>query len=128
MGPKKASIGRKTRQAKRDKANYIPQGQIENGSVHDTQEPGPSHCVPQEQEKEFVPTSQDNSPTRQDAAPAPKRPRRETFKKTEGCAFNYIPAWDYAQYANIGQMDKACQRCGALKFKGERPGLCCTNG
>ena len=25
-------------------------------------------------------------------------------------------------------MDKVCQHCRALKFAGERPGLCCTNG
>ncbi|XP_036357300.1 uncharacterized protein LOC115209900 isoform X2 [Octopus sinensis] len=43
-------------------------------------------------------------------------------------AFNYDPAYDYASRADvsIGKMDKACNFCGAKKWKCETPGLCCS--
>lgn len=30
--------------------------------------------------------------------------------------------------ADIGKMDKVCQHCSAVKFKGETPGCCCSSG
>jgi hypothetical protein len=34
---------------------------------------------------------------------------------------------NYAQF-NIGRMDKACSSCGALKWAGKAPGMCCSGG
>jgi hypothetical protein len=42
-------------------------------------------------------------------------------------AFTYDPA-DPTTHSNIGKMDKRCLNCGAIKFKGETKGLCCSDG
>ena len=31
-------------------------------------------------------------------------------------------------FPNVGKMDNECPMCGALKFKGEKPGICCSGG
>lgn len=45
-------------------------------------------------------------------------------------AFQYDPTADYNSHNNItiGNMDKVCTHCKALKYKNEAPGLCCVNG
>lgn len=45
-------------------------------------------------------------------------------------AFNYEPDIEYSAHQKviIGQMDKECQHCRALKFKNEAPGICCASG
>lgn len=45
-------------------------------------------------------------------------------------AFQYDPTADYCAHPNvqIGDMDKVCAHCKALKYKNEAPGLCCVNG
>ena len=45
-------------------------------------------------------------------------------------AFRYDCSNDYSLHrsVSIGQMDVVCEYCGALKFSGETPGLCCLNG
>lgn len=45
-------------------------------------------------------------------------------------AFRYDCSNDYSLHPSvcIGQMDVVCEYCGALKFSGETPGLCCVNG
>lgn len=45
-------------------------------------------------------------------------------------AFHYNPTADYNSHNNIaiGNMDKVCTHCKALKYKNEAPGLCCVNG
>lgn len=45
-------------------------------------------------------------------------------------AFDYNSTYDYASHKNvaIGRMDILCSYCGAKKWKGESPGLCCSGG
>ncbi|XP_026475763.1 uncharacterized protein LOC113380958 [Ctenocephalides felis] len=45
-------------------------------------------------------------------------------------AFNYDPEIDYSSHSliTIGNMDKVCKHCLALKFRGESAGLCCASG
>lgn len=45
-------------------------------------------------------------------------------------AFRYDCSTDYSSHASvcIGPMDVVCEHCGALKFSGETPGLCCFSG
>jgi len=45
-------------------------------------------------------------------------------------AFNYRVDYDYSMHPNIiiGQMNKICLYCRALKFQKESPGMCCSNG
>jgi len=61
--------------------------------------------------------------------------RQRTSASARGCfwlkaGFNYDPAYDYANHPNmiIGNMDKVCRFCGAKKWAGEAPGLCCSGG
>ena len=52
--------------------------------------------------------------------------------KAQWCrkAFNYDPTIDYASHPqmSIGSMTHPCQYCGALKWPGEPPYMCCQNG
>jgi hypothetical protein len=45
-------------------------------------------------------------------------------------AFNYDRTYDYESHQNamIGNMDVVCSHCQAKKFRGESPGICCSNG
>jgi len=45
-------------------------------------------------------------------------------------AFQYNPSINYQNHKKlvIGKMDQVCNKCKALKFKGETPGMCCSNG
>lgn len=45
-------------------------------------------------------------------------------------AFNYSPTKDYQHHPTIliGEMDKECPDCRALKWPGEAKGMCCTGG
>ena len=45
-------------------------------------------------------------------------------------AFRYDCSTDYCLHTSvrIGPMDVVCEYCGALKFSGETPGLCCLSG
>ncbi|CAF4704006.1 unnamed protein product, partial [Rotaria sp. Silwood1] len=47
----------------------------------------------------------------------------------EGEAFRYNPVKNYDKYPqfNIGRMDNVRSYCGALKWSGEAPGMCCSN-
>ena len=66
----------------------------------------------------------DNQRTRQVAS------RAATWASIEGEAFRHNPVNTYDNYAqfNIGRMDQACLSCGALKWTGEAPGMCCSGG
>ena len=45
-------------------------------------------------------------------------------------AFKYACTIDYSThpFVRIGPMEIMCDHCGALKFAGETPGLCCLSG
>ncbi|GBL98316.1 hypothetical protein AVEN_174103-1 [Araneus ventricosus] len=45
-------------------------------------------------------------------------------------AFKYDPQYGYQVHPNvyIGKTDIVCVHCSAKKFKGESPGMCCSNG
>ena len=43
-------------------------------------------------------------------------------------SFNYNATLKYENDGNEGKMDVICQHCRALKFKGEMPGMYCSNG
>ncbi|XP_050549141.1 uncharacterized protein LOC126910538 [Daktulosphaira vitifoliae] len=45
-------------------------------------------------------------------------------------AFEYAPDINYSAHSliSIGEMNKVCQYCQALKFPNETPGLCCASG
>ena len=44
--------------------------------------------------------------------------------------FNYSAGYDYYTHPKvvIGRMDVVCNHCQAKKYKGEPPGMCCSNG
>ncbi|GFT13536.1 ATP-dependent DNA helicase [Trichonephila clavipes] len=44
--------------------------------------------------------------------------------------FMYNPRYDYESnnLLDIGRMSNVCFKCSALKWKGETPGMCCSNG
>jgi hypothetical protein len=48
----------------------------------------------------------------------------------KNAAFSYKPQLDYNMHPSvqIGNMEVVCTHCGALKWKGETPGLCCASG
>lgn len=46
----------------------------------------------------------------------------------ERAAFSYNSHTDYTEYSLIGAMDVRCSHCNALKFVGETPGMCCSDG
>ena len=56
--------------------------------------------------------------------------RAARWTSIEGEAFRYDPGNNYDNFGqlNIGRMDKACSYCGALKWSGEAPGMCCSGG
>lgn len=58
------------------------------------------------------------------------RERRRRSFILENEAFHYDPTKEYCQHLNvvIGKMDNTCKFCGAKKFKGETPSMCCKNG
>jgi hypothetical protein len=45
-------------------------------------------------------------------------------------AFNYDRTYDYESHQTvmIGKMDVVCSHCQAKIFRGESPGMCCSNG
>lgn len=45
-------------------------------------------------------------------------------------AFQYDPNVQYGltRLLLIGRMEKQCEHCSALKYEGERPGMCCSGG
>lgn len=59
---------------------------------------------------------------------------RSNLRPTRIClnllAFAYDCNVDYGAHkaVDIGEMNKKCRYCKALKFKGETPGLCCMSG
>ena len=87
-------------------------------------------------------------PTLQDLSNQPKAPRsgrkrkqhvqnveasttkkqRVDRKKLESGALHYDQNVDYSELTAIGKMNHLCHFCKALKWKGERAGLCCNNG
>ncbi|CAF3779045.1 unnamed protein product [Rotaria sp. Silwood1] len=56
------------------------------------------------------------------------RAARWTFMERE--AFQYDPTKSYASRPElyIGRMTEICSYCDALKWPGEAPGMCCSNG
>lgn len=58
------------------------------------------------------------------------RRQTRTTGNLELAAFNYNSNIDYSLHRSvlIGAMDEVCQYCNALKFKEETPGMCCSNG
>jgi hypothetical protein len=56
--------------------------------------------------------------------------RAAQWKFIEREAFRYDPANSYDNHPQlyIGRMNKICSHCGALKWPGEAPGMCCSGG
>ena len=56
--------------------------------------------------------------------------RAVRWASIEGEAFRYNPGNNYEDYPqfDIGRMANACMYCGALKWIGEAPGICCAGG
>lgn len=56
--------------------------------------------------------------------------RTLTLSSFHRVAFDYQPDIEYSAHTkiNIGEMDKVCTHCNALKFKHETPGMCCASG
>lgn len=56
-----------------------------------------------------------------------RRPRVVALNRV---AFHYDSTIDYSthSFVQIGPMEVVCDHCGALKFAGETPGLCCLGG
>jgi hypothetical protein len=56
--------------------------------------------------------------------------RAARWRFIEREAFQYDPAKNYDSHPelDIGQMTNVCQYCDALKWSGEAPGMCCSNG
>ncbi|GFY38801.1 putative DNA helicase [Trichonephila inaurata madagascariensis] len=59
-----------------------------------------------------------------------RRTRELSSADLNRAAFRYNCSNDYSLHPSvcIGQMDVVCEYCGALKFSGETPGLCCFSG
>ncbi|XP_067930983.1 uncharacterized protein [Watersipora subatra] len=62
------------------------------------------------------------------AAWPPQPTRRRAW--AENFALDYNPVTQYRVHQNsfMGRMSKKCSRCNALRWKDERPGICCNNG
>lgn len=84
---------------------------------------------------------QARSAMRRNAETSPERLQRQAIERNRRvqsreriqlnmAVFNYDPNYDYENHPNvtIGQMDKICQHCQAMKFAKESPGMCCSNG
>ncbi|UYV73589.1 hypothetical protein LAZ67_10004176 [Cordylochernes scorpioides] len=58
------------------------------------------------------------------------RQRASTWADMQNAAFHYTPSLNYEQitFLQIGHMGKQCSHCTALKYNGERPGMCCSAG
>ena len=56
--------------------------------------------------------------------------RAAQWKFMEWEAFQYDPARSYDSHPQlcIGRMTERCSYCDALKWPGEAPGMCCSNG
>ena len=42
--------------------------------------------------------------------------------------YDYTIEYSSHPFVRIGEMGVICEECGAIKFAGETPGLCCFNG
>ncbi|KAL0902327.1 hypothetical protein ABMA27_000223 [Loxostege sticticalis] len=55
---------------------------------------------------------------------------RNSWGIFEKCSFEYDATLDYGNHRliKINRMDRVCHHCGALKWKEERAGMCCSGG
>lgn len=83
-----------------------------------------------EEEREIAREQRRNSMARLRASQIDFNLRRRYLADLNRAAFRYDCSNDYSLHPSvcIGQMDVVCEYCGALKFSGETPGLCCVNG
>lgn len=56
------------------------------------------------------------------------RPSIQSISQIEMAAYNYDSTIDYSMHSYIGQMNKQCVHCKAVKFMNEAPGMCCAGG
>ena len=56
--------------------------------------------------------------------------RSRAWIDLENTAFSYDSSCRYAKHPSIdiGRMNQVCKFCGALKWKGETIGMCCSSG
>ena len=149
---KKASIGRQSRRTQQKRQSRGNPGQV----VFRDGDEGRGHVRPGLFQRNRVSRIQADTQSSDDesqpmlpslddvAAPPPKRPRVVNqdpplesppidtnvviAKLKEGAAFDYQANVAYEKFAGIGDMNHQCPYCGALKWVGERPGLCCSGG
>ena len=149
---KKASIGRQSRRTQQKRQSRGNPGQV----VFRDGDEGRGHVRPGLFQRNRVSRIQADTQSSDDesqpmlpslddvAAPPPKRPRVVNqdpplesppidtnvviAKLKEGAAFDYQANVAYEKFAGIGDMNHQCRYCGALKWVGERPGLCCSGG
>lgn len=59
-----------------------------------------------------------------------RRPSASSCFSAPGAAFSYDPNKEYDKdpIIQIGNLTVQCRFCGAQKFPGETPGMCCSNG
>ncbi|XP_062522088.1 uncharacterized protein LOC134196887 [Corticium candelabrum] len=73
---------------------------------------------------------QEETPDQRQARLRDKKESKPTVERWKRRAFNYDQSMDYSGHADvqIGAMSKECQYYHALKWVGEAPGMCCSNG
>ena len=73
---------------------------------------------------------QEETPEQRQARLRGKKESKPTVERWKGRAFIYDQSIDYSGHADvqIGAMSKECQYCHSLKWVGEAPGMCCSNG
>ena len=73
---------------------------------------------------------QEETPDQRQARLRGKTESKPTVERWKRRAFNYDQSMDYSGHADvqIGAMSKECQYCHALKWVGEAPRMCCSNG
>lgn len=95
----------------------------------------PQQCQLRNQEERSRSTIRRNveaSPAREQRQAIDRNRHAQSRERTElnMAAFNYDPKFNYEHHRNIliGQMDKVCRHCQAIKYEKETPGMCCSNG
>ncbi|CAF1480388.1 unnamed protein product [Didymodactylos carnosus] len=56
------------------------------------------------------------------------RAARWTCIEDEALRYNPVNSYDNYPQFDIGRMNNVCSYCGALKWTGEAPGMCCFGG
>lgn len=138
MTPRKQSIGRSTRksiQVRGQRANETleeRQIRIEKNRLRNRQ----SRAVESNEQREWRLRQLNlRASTSRAAESAEQRDaRREKdllrIARSRGKTSLKLEAFNYSEHPDvvIGQMDRVCSHCKALKFTRETPGMCCSNG